>query len=322
MSHAIAWNVGVEDSGARLDRFVVSRVEPQISRRRVQQLIQGGQARLNGAVEARPATRLSPGDLVSLEPPPETPAVTTPSAAPELTLDVIYEDAAVVVVDKPAGIVVHPAIGHAEGTLVNALLARYPDLAAAFADQRPGIVHRLDRDTSGVMVVARTPEAAAELKRQFGARMVEKTYLALVKGRVAPEEGIVDAPIGRDARHRKRMAALPSGRAAQTRYRVLGTVGDYTWLEAYPLTGRTHQIRVHFDAIGHPVAGDPIYGRRDDVVPRLALHAWRLVFHHPASGARTSFRAPLADDLRVALAVLGVPWEEAPGEGTPEGEGS
>ena len=194
---------------------------------------------------------------------------------------------------------------------MNALVARFPDLVAAFEGRRPGIVHRLDKDTSGVMVVGRTIPAADALMRQFKSRRVEKVYLTLVKGAVAPPEGIIEAPVARDPRDRKRMVARVGGRPAVTRYRLLDAVEGYSWLEARPRTGRTHQIRVHLAAIGHPVAGDPIYGRRDRHVLRLALHAWQLTFDHPGSSERLTFTAPLPDDLAQALADLRLTWREA-----------
>jgi 23S rRNA pseudouridine1911/1915/1917 synthase len=228
--------------------------------------------------------------------------------APELPLSVLHADPDLIVVDKPAGQVVHPALGHRSDTLVNALLARYPDLRGIEAGARPGIVHRLDRDTSGVMVVGRTAAAAADLRRQFKARTVEKVYLALVSGRVSPPEAVIDAPIGRDPDHRQRMAAVPGGRPAQTTYRVLAESPTHSWVEVRPRTGRTHQIRVHLAAIGHPVIGDTVYGRKDRAIGRTALHAWRLAFDHPGTGGRVRFEAPLPEDLRAALGARGILW--------------
>jgi 23S rRNA pseudouridine1911/1915/1917 synthase len=294
--------------GERLDRYLAGQLAgDDLSRSRIQRLIKDGAVRVNGVV-ARPSVRLSPGDgiAISFEGADDAGA---PAPAPGIPLSVLHADDDIVVVDKAAGQVVHPAVGHTDDTLVNALVARFPDLVDAFNDVRPGIVHRLDRDTSGVMVVARSPDAAADLKRQFKARTVDKAYLLLAKGRLAPPEGVIEAPIGRDPRQRKRMAALPDGRPAQTEYRVLAVAGDYSWVEARPRTGRTHQIRVHLSAVGHPVAGDVVYGRRDRRVPRLALHAWRLAFDHPASGERAAFVAPLPPDLATALLELGIGWD-------------
>ncbi len=291
------------DAGLRLDRYLAAQL-PALSRNQLQHLIRDGAVLLNGHV-SRPAERLAPGDriTVTLRPSNDRPVLAT---APDLPLAVLHADETIVVVDKQAGQVVHPAAGHLDDTLVNALLARFPDLATTFKGQRPGVVHRLDRDTSGVMVVARTPTAAAHLKRQFKSRTVEKVYLALVKGEVSPPEGLIDAPIGRDPVRRKRMAAIAGGRAAQTAYRILAIQRDYSWVEVRPKTGRTHQIRVHLAAIGHPVAGDRIYGRRDHHIGRAALHANELCLDHPASGERVHYEAPLPHDLAQALAALNI----------------
>jgi 23S rRNA pseudouridine1911/1915/1917 synthase len=299
--------VAPPDAGARLDRFLADRI-PELSRSRLQELVREGVVRVDGT-SARPSARLEAGAVVAVDLPP-VPVETGPAPAPHLIVALLHLDDDVVVVDKPPGQVVHPAAGHAEDTLVNALLALLPDLATVFGGPRPGLVHRLDRDTSGVMVVARTPQAAEALKRQFKARTVEKTYLVLAKGHFASPEGVIDAPVGRDPRRRRRMAALRDGRPAQTAYRVLAASGDYSFLEARPHTGRTHQIRVHLDAIGHPVAGDAVYGHRDRRLGRMALHAWRLAFDHPADGRRVTFTAPLPADLRAALVEVGIAWAE------------
>jgi 23S rRNA pseudouridine1911/1915/1917 synthase len=302
---AIDLTVPAEAAGARLDRYLAERL-PERSRSQLQRLIHAGQVQVNGQA-ARPALRLEAGDRVVMTPAAAPDSIVDPAPASDVPLAVLYFDEWLIVVDKAAGVVVHPAAGHADGTLANALVARFPDLTAAFEGRRPGIVHRLDKDTSGVMVVGRTIAAADALMRQFRERGVEKVYLALVKGAVAPPAGVIEAPVARDRHDRKRMAARAGGRPAETAYRVLGTAGDYSWVEARPRTGRTHQIRVHFAAIGHPVAGDPVYGRRDRYVPRLALHAWRLAFQHPTTGARLTFTAPLPPDLAAALAALGLP---------------
>jgi 23S rRNA pseudouridine1911/1915/1917 synthase len=290
------------DAGERLDLYLARNLA-EVSRSQVQRLIQAGHVRVNDQ-PARASTRLAAGDRVTVAPPPPTGNIPAPPAAVDVPLAVLYADAQLIVVDKPAGLVVHPAAGHADDTLVNALVASFPDLPVAFEGRRPGIVHRLDKDTSGVMVVGRTVAAADGLMRQFRERGVEKRYLALVKGLVAPAVGVIEAPVARDPQDRKRMAARAGGRPAETAYRVLAVAGDYSWVEASPRTGRTHQIRVHFAAIGHPVAGDPVYGRRDRHVPRLALHAWRLTLRHPATGDRLTFTAPLPADLRAVLTAL------------------
>jgi 23S rRNA pseudouridine1911/1915/1917 synthase len=235
-----------------------------------------------------------------------------------MALTVVYEDQDCVVIDKPPGLVVHPATSHRQDTLVNGLLARYPAMAAMIDPtskdgRRPGIVHRLDRDTSGLIVVARHEGSRAELQRQFKAREVEKVYLALVYGRVPELEGRISAPIGRDPRNRQRMAVVPEGRDAITRYVARqylltphGNREHYTLVEVHLLTGRTHQIRVHFAHVGQPVVGDRVYGRRKKQLacPRQFLHAWRLGFHRPGDGEWMCFEAPLPADLAKVLSQL------------------
>jgi 23S rRNA pseudouridine1911/1915/1917 synthase len=197
---------------------------------------------------------------------------------------------------------VHPGPGHSGHTLVNALLAHCPDLPGIGGVQRPGIVHRLDKDTSGLIVAAKDEKTHAGLTRQLAERRMHKTYLALVEGRLEPPEALIDAPIGRDPNHRQRMGIRHSdGRSAQTRYRVRDYVDGYTYVEASPITGRTHQIRVHFASLGHPIVGDTVYGKPSNLVPRHFLHAHRLTFKHPITGKELTFEAPLADDLLAGL---------------------
>jgi 23S rRNA pseudouridine1911/1915/1917 synthase len=223
----------------------------------------------------------------------------------------VYEDDDLLIVNKPAGLVVHPSPGHADGTLVNALLGRGEALAPGgiAGVQRPGIVHRLDRDTSGLLMVARSDAAQASLQAQLKARRVKKTYLALVAGAVSAAAGRIEAPIGRDPGRRTRMAVVPSGRAATTGYRVRERFNGWTYLELDLVTGRTHQIRVHLDAIGHPVAGDQLYGtgtsrRGPDGLERLFLHAWRLELTSPSSGRLIRAEAPVPPELEEVLAGL------------------
>ncbi len=283
-----------EAAGERLDAFLARQV-PDRSRSEIQRLIRAGLAWRNGR-PAMPSERLAAGDAIALElppRPPEAPLAPTPGGQ----LRVLYADPAIIAVDKPAGLVVHPAPGHVHDTLANFLVARFPDLLVAFPGARPGIVHRLDRETSGVLVVARETAAAESLKRQFRERTVRKVYLALVRGEMSPPAGVIDAPVGRDPKHRQRMAAIAAGRAARTVYRVLASTRGYSWLRLEPQTGRTHQIRVHLAAVGHPVAGDRTYGRRDRHIGRLALHAWQLEIDHPSTGERLTLEAPVADDL-------------------------
>lgn len=285
---------------ARLDRFL-SQHYPDVTRSRFQRLIQRGLVTVNGRPgEASQRVRL--GDVIGVVIPPPEPSELEPESIP---LQVVYHDAHVLVVDKPPGLTVHPAPGHSHGTLVNALLALWPDLKGVGAQGRPGIVHRLDKDTSGLMMVARTPEAHASLARQIKERRVHKAYLALVHGRIARREGEVCAPIARHPVHRKRMAVVPGGREAVTRYRVLREVNGYTFLEAFPTTGRTHQIRVHLASIGHPLMGDALYGRRSPYLARQFLHAHRLGFYLPPQEEEwREFSSELPDDLRAALAAV------------------
>ncbi len=248
---------------------------------------------------AKAGAKLQVGAQVRLEIPPPQPSGLAPEAIP---IHVIYEDADVIVLDKPAGLVVHPAPGHPTGTLVNALLSRYPDLRVSDT-LRPGIVHRLDKDTSGLLVVARNDAAMASLTQQMKNREVLKEYLALIHGTVDAPEGVIDAPIGRHPRQRKQMAVIEGGRPARTYFKVLERFPGYTLVMARLETGRTHQIRVHFASIGHPVVGDAVYGPKKNEVPvaRQFLHAFRLGFTLPGTGRYVELEAPLAPDLTQVL---------------------
>ena len=252
--------------------------------------------------QARAADKLKGGEEITLSIPAPEPATLV---AEPLALDILYEDDDLVVVNKPAGLVVHPAPGHPRGTLVNALLARLPELAAGEA-VRPGIVHRLDKDTSGVMVVAKHDRAQRMLAAQLKDRQMDKRYLALVDGAPASESGTVNAPIARDPRHPQRMAVVGGGRPAITHFRVLRRYARHTLLECKPVTGRTHQIRVHLGAIGCPVVADTTYGRATPTLPLAHhfLHAARLAFRLPSGDVR-AFEAPLPPDLQDALRRLG-----------------
>lgn len=289
------------DTGERLDRYL-ARAYPELTRTQAQRLIEQGQVTVNGQ-PAKPGLKLNAGDRVSAELPP--PIDTTPQAERN-PLNIIYEDDEVVVINKPSGLTVHPAPGHPDHTLINALLAHVPDLPAADDPERPGIVHRLDKDASGLMVVAKTRTAQLNLIGQFQQRTVDKTYLVLVKGHLHPAQGIIEAPIGRDPRHRQRMAVVEAdrGKEARTEYQVSEYVGEDTLLEVKMTTGRTHQIRVHLAAIGYPVRGDRVYGNGPDSFPRLFLHAHRLGFRLPGSGEYREFVAELADELTKVLASL------------------
>ena len=281
----------------RLDQFLALHC-PDLSRSRLGRLVREGHVTVNGAA-AKPAQALYPGDQVVLRPPAPTPSPLTPEPIP---LRVIHEDRDILVVDKPPGMPVHPSPGHPSHTLVNALLAHCTDLSGVGGELRPGIVHRLDKDTSGLMVVAKNDAAHWAVARQLQDRHVEKTYLALVWGLPQPTEGRIDAPIARDPGNRKRMAVVGGGRDSLTLYQVKRRLGEVTLAEARPRTGRTHQIRVHLAFIGHPVVGDPVYSRRKtDLVARQFLHSHRLRLRLPSTDQEVEFTAPLPPDLVAAL---------------------
>jgi len=289
--------------GLRLDRYLTS-VLTGISRTAAQQLIVDGTVLVNGR-PGKPGYALRSGDEVQLFSPKlgNKAANVKPQSLP---LDVVYEDKDVLVVNKAAGMVVHPAPGHHDDTLVNALIARYPDIQRDGTDQRPGIIHRIDKDTSGLMIIARNATAQAALAEQMKRREIVKRYLALVEGVVALDQGSIDAPIGRNPRHRQQMAITAVGsREARTHFRVLERFSRHTLLLVELETGRTHQIRVHLKAIGHPLVGDPVYGSgstiRGSTLKRQFLHAYQLKFTHPTTGAVMDLEAPLPDDLRAVL---------------------
>ena len=282
--------------GIRLDKFVGERC-PELSRTHAQKLIADGSITVNGRV-AKASLKLDVGDRIDVVIPPTLPSPLSPEAIP---LNIIYEDADLLVVDKPAGLTVHPAPGHPGHTLINAILAHFPYLADISDSLRPGIVHRLDKDTSGVMLVAKNKVAQANLISQFKTCAIVKAYLVLVKGQLTPERGIIEAALGRDPRNRKRMAVVTEGREARTEYRVIKYVGNYSLLEVRPETGRTHQIRVHLSAIGYPVAGDQMYGVKLPHLSRQFLHACRLGFKLPSTCEYVEFTSELPPDLEKTL---------------------
>jgi 23S rRNA pseudouridine1911/1915/1917 synthase len=296
MTQAPTTELVADTDGERLDVFVARRL-PELTRSRVRRLIDGGHVRL-GEHLAKAGTRLEVGQRVRVEVPAPEPASAQPEAIP---LDILYEDGDLLVIDKPAGMTVHPSPGHANSTLVNAILAHTPDLSGIGGVARPGIVHRLDRDTSGIILVAKNDAAHNGLARQLKERTIEKTYLALVEGTPRPAEGVIEAPVARDPRNRQRMAIVEGGREATTGYRVIERLRGVSLVEARPKTGRTHQIRVHLAAIGHPIVGDRLYGHGSELVQRQFLHAARIAFTHPRTDERMEFEAPLPDDLRRAL---------------------
>jgi 23S rRNA pseudouridine1911/1915/1917 synthase len=280
---------------------------PDLSRSRIQSLIAGGHVSVAGRL-TKPGLRVVPGMVAKVEvPAPRSVGL----LAEDIPVDVLYEDGDVVVVNKPPGMVVHPAAGHSSGTLVNALLHRCPDLRGIGGEHRPGIVHRLDKDTSGALVVAKTDAAMARLAADFHGRRIRKEYLAIVHGRLPGQEQRVETEIGRSGHDRKRMSARPPGRGrnAVTHVKAVEELGDFTLARVRIETGRTHQIRVHMAFIGHPVAGDRQYGGRRERAgagsfPRQMLHAETLAFAHPSTGRAVSFKAPLPADFAAALARL------------------
>lgn len=298
-----------EDAGRRLDLYLASRL-PGISRTRIQELIDEGRVRISERL-ARRAQRIVAGDVIDVEVISRPPLRAAPE---EIPLDVLYEDEDLVVVNKPSGMVVHAGAGAVRGTLVNALLHHFGTLSTVGGNLRPGIVHRLDRGTSGAMVVARNDVAHRVLAEQFRSRQVSKTYIALLHGRMPRDAGSIARPIVRDPQRRTSMTArLGRGRAAHTDWRVLLRLGNFTLVEAEPRTGRTHQIRAHFAAIGHPLVGDTLYGAQHQVhvgkallstLGRVFLHAARLSFSHPRTGATIEVRAPLDPGLHEYLKEL------------------
>ena len=286
--------------GVRLDKYVGEKCL-EVSRTYAQKLIGEGFITVNDRV-VKAGHKLNPGDRVNIVIPPPPPSPLLPEAIP---LNIVYEDNDLLVIDKPAGLAIHPAPGHPSHTLVNAILSYLPDLPDAGDLLRPGIVHRLDKDTSGVMLVAKNRVAQANLINQFKARSVVKAYLVLVKGHLTPERGVIEAPIGRDPANRKRMAVVTEGREARTEYQVIKYIGNYTLLEVRPETGRTHQIRVHLLAIGYPVVGDAVYGVKSTYLSRQFVHACRLGFKLPSTGEYAEFTSELPPDLEQALKDIG-----------------
>jgi 23S rRNA pseudouridine1911/1915/1917 synthase len=296
------------EAGRRLDRWLAERV-PGLSRARLQALIEAGRVRVEGA-SRKASYRVRAGDQVEVEIPPPEPQELVPEALP---LEIVYEDDAVLVVNKPAGMVVHPGAGQGRGTLAAAVLAHAPTTAGVGGPRRPGIVHRLDKGTSGLLVIAKTTGAYESLTSQLAARTVSRRYLAVVHGLLSRDEGVIDAPIGRHPTDRVRMAVRPRGRGkrAVTRYRVLERfrAAGCTYLDVRLETGRTHQIRVHLASQGHPVVGDETYrgrgaGRLDVEIEGVALHAAELAFTHPVTGERVTFAAPLPPRMERLLSHL------------------
>ncbi|MFW2335479.1 RluA family pseudouridine synthase [Ilumatobacter sp.] len=306
MSEVIVESVPAALAGERLDRIVALLLD--VSRSVATAVIDAGGADVDGEAATSGKVRLDEGQTVSIDP-GTIPTDEPPQADPSVEFDVVHVDEAIIVIDKPAGLVVHPGAGNESGTLANGLLARYPDIVDVGERVRPGIVHRLDAGSSGLLVVARTQDAADALIEQFVDHSATRAYLALVWGHPEAPHGVIDAPIGRSRRDPLRMAVVADGRWARTEYRVLDrfdSPADLALLECRLETGRTHQIRVHLGSINHPLVGDPTYGQRRPKlqVDRPFLHAAELSFVHPASRERVTFESPLAPDLADRLATL------------------
>ncbi|YAF96500.1 MAG: RluA family pseudouridine synthase [Nodularia sp. CChRGM 3473] len=309
-----AFNLQVEEysdrfantSGERLDRYLAQEL-PDLSRSRIQQLIEQGNVQLNAKVCTTKKINVKAGDRITLEIPEVQPLELQAEAIP---LDILYEDDQLLVLNKPAGLVVHPAPGHPDGTLVNALLAHCPNLPGIGGVQRPGIVHRLDKDTTGAIAIAKTDIAYQSLQAQLQAKTARREYLGVVYGAPKTASGSIDFPIGRHPQDRKKMAVVPTekgGRSAITHWQILERLGNYTLILFQLETGRTHQIRVHSAKIGHPIVGDPVYGSGRSVgvnLPGQALHAWRLKLQHPVSEAWIEVTAPPPQTFTTLLEVL------------------
>ncbi|MDO4203640.1 MAG: RluA family pseudouridine synthase [Selenomonadaceae bacterium] len=296
--------VAQEDKGSRLDAFVAKNLE-DISRARVQKLLDEGWLTVDGAVK-KANYRLNGGEEIKLEIPP---AVSTEALPEDIPLDILYEDSDIIVINKARGMAVHPSPGIYSGTLVNALLYHCKDLSGIGGVERPGIVHRLDKDTSGVMVAAKNDNAHASLSKQIGEKTAARIYCAVVRGSINEEAGIIKGAIGRDEKDRQKMAVRADGKPAVTHFRVIERIGDYTVAECKLETGRTHQIRVHLAHIGYPVFGDPKYGSRkktpfDGIIEGQALHSRQMTLVHPVTGQEMTFSAPLPKDMEDLIAAI------------------
>lgn len=289
----------LDGDNTRIDTYLAKKI-PELSRSSIQQLIQAHKVDVDGQI-TKSSHRLRPGEKVKIEFDLSPPEKIQPE---DLPINLIFSDSDILVVDKTAGVVVHPGAGHQKHTLVNRLLHHFPEIGEIGPAERPGIVHRLDKETSGLMVVARSPKAYAELQRQFREREVEKLYLGLVWGKILHNQGRITWPIGRHARHGDRISIkTKQPRDAETLYQTLEVISDKSYLEIKPITGRMHQIRVHLAAAGHPLVGDDLYGRRKTKLtcPRLFLHAIRLTFSHPITRDKLEYHSPLPQELEEFL---------------------
>ncbi len=297
MPEELAFKVEVES--ARLDEYVARKVV-RLSRTQARKLIVDGLIVVED-VTVKPSFRVTFGQVIKVLSGFSEFSALEPEDIP---IEILYEDDDILVVDKPAGLSVHPGAGHPGGTLVNALIYLRPTLKGIGSSERPGIVHRLDLDTSGVMVIAKNLASHAHISEQFAQRSVNKIYLALVKGRLTQTEAIIDAPIGRDPSNRQKMNVVDGGKSAKTRYKVLRSIGDHQLLEVKLLTGRTHQIRVHLASIGHSIIGDSLYGKKSKTIDRQFLHSHLLELVHPSTERSMAFKSPLPLDLKDFLTTL------------------
>lgn len=299
MDQIIELTVAASDSGMRIDAYL--RANTELSRSRLSALIQEGAIIVNGTAENKPSFKVETGQTIRLSVPEARPVDIVPQNIP---IDILYQDSDVVIVNKPCGMVVHPAAGNEDRTLVNALLYHIKDLSGIGGEMRPGIVHRLDKDTSGLILVAKNDHAHTLLSEQFKERSMEKHYRAVAFGNFSDDHGLIDAPIARHPVDRKKMAIVPAGKPSQTEWSVLERLKSATYLDVHLLTGRTHQIRVHMHSIGHPLLGDRIYApniKTSVHIPRLMLHAYSLSFTHPTTGERMTVSAPLPEKFSQTL---------------------
>ena len=294
--------VSAEDAGERIDAYL--RRKTELSRSRVSELILGGALSVNGKEQLKPSFKVEAGQSIRLCVPETQPVDIVPQDIP---LDILYQDKDIVVINKPCGMVVHPAAGNEDGTLVNALMYHIQDLSGIGGEMRPGIVHRLDKDTSGLILIAKHDKAHLAMSEQFKSRTMEKHYRAVAYGSFSQDCGLIDAPIARHPVDRKKMAVVEGGKPSQTEWRVLERFRGATYLDVHLLTGRTHQIRVHMQSVGHPLLGDKIYAphiKTSVHVPRLMLHAYSLSFDHPISGKRMELVAPMPQEFTTLLEKL------------------
>ena len=290
--------------GRRLDVVLAEKTKPLESRANIQRSIRAGLISIDGITTIRSSTKVISGQIIRVKPPKDylAPAI-TPS---ELSLDIVFEDDDIAIIDKPAGMVVHSGAGHLTDTMANAAVTRWPKISSVGDTDRPGIVHRLDRDTSGLLIIALNPTAYNNLTLMIKKHEIERIYTALVHGHPKSSTGTIDAPIGRDPHHRTRQAVNAGGRPALTHYEVIREIGQFSFIKVRLETGRMHQIRVHMTAIGHPIVGDQTYGKRQGIanLRRQFLHASKLTFNHPISSEKISVTSKLPDDLQSAISLM------------------